>query len=394
MTPMATVAGWHRVLDRLRALGDGIVDDPLDPSAAGAVERLEHLVDQVVVWMGWEVLHADPTRPFFHRHNDLTSQWGGPNADNVYRHCRIAADRRYVVRGRMHSCAEFLLAVRAGFMHRETWGTLNQVTATEHGIRPGQDFELLFVPEADLDAHPGAIALPAGAIMLSVREYYFDWNAEEPATFTVECLDPEPPVPLTETEFERRLGEAIDEIEESVGYWNAYLADNRSERADNSFARTTVKVGKGLSVARYEFCFWDLAADEALIIECEQPAARYWSAMLYRMHTFELVDPWASITSRNQTQVTPSSDGLVRFVLAASDPGAPNWLDTRGRRHGLCTVRWFWPAGDQQPAMATRVVACDDVAAALAPGDALVTPDRRATELADRQAHLRWRFRT
>ena len=30
---------------------------------------------------------------------------------------------------------------------------------------------------------------PEGALSVSIREYYFDWQPREPATFTIECLD-------------------------------------------------------------------------------------------------------------------------------------------------------------------------------------------------------------
>ncbi len=379
---------WNRVCDRLRQLGDRISAEPFGTSDSAVLEGFEHLVDQAALWLSWETLHADPTRPFFHRHNDLTSQWGGPNADNVYRHCRIDPNRRYVIRGRMHSCDEFLLAVRAGFMHRPTWGTLAQITASDHNIGPGDEFELHFGGD-----HPDAITLPDGAVMLSVREYYFDWKADEPATFTVECLDPQPSPVFDSAALEHRLDESLSEMEESIEYWNDYLRENRADRTDNSFVAPTLKVAKGLSIARYKFCFWDLAEDEALIIEADEPKARYWAVQLYAMHTFELVDPFGAVTSRNHTQSALSADGRARFVLAASDPGIANWLDTKGRQNGLCTFRWFWPSTDTEPAMSTRVARLADVPDLLA-GEPLVSRDERAVELASRQAHLRWRFRT
>ena len=144
---------WAATCERLADLGRRLA---IDGAAEADLERFEHLVDQVVVWLGWSVFHADPTRPFFHRHNDLVSQWGGPNADNVYRHARIEPNRRYVVRGRMHGCDEFLLAVRAGFMHRPVWGTLAQLTASDLGIGPGDEFELHVGGD-----HPDAVGLPA-----------------------------------------------------------------------------------------------------------------------------------------------------------------------------------------------------------------------------------------
>ena len=369
-----------RIADRLRALADEFAIEP---------ETLEHFIDQAVVWLAWYVLHADPNRPFFHRQNDLVSQWGGPNADNVYRHARIDPSKRYVIRGRMHSCEEFILAIRAGFMHNEVWGTLTTLTASDIGVGAGDDFEIHLGGDA-----PGAVELPDGALMVSIREYYFEWQAEEPAFFTIECLDPEPQPPIDGATLDARLDAAMAGMHDSLRYWVDYMADNRAERIDNSFSTKTVALPtKGLTAARYEFCFWDLAPDQALIIETTEPAARYWAAQLYMMRTFELVDQYGAITSRNHLQTEASTDGVYRFVLAASDPGVPNWLDTTGRRNGLCTIRWFWPTGDGRPEMSARVVPLSHVRNSLPADTPSVSPEARAAELAQRQAHLRARFR-
>ncbi|MEM7142574.1 MAG: DUF1214 domain-containing protein [Actinomycetota bacterium] len=375
--------GWERALERLRTLGVEALAGAAD--RAQALERLEHLVDQTSLFLNWAVLHADPSRPAFHRHNDLVSQWGGPNADNVYRHARIDPDRRYVIRGRMRSCDEFLLAVRAGFMHRPIWGTLEQRSATELGIGPGDEFEIALGPG------PDAIALPEGAVMVSIREYYFDWVDDEPAAMTIECLDPEPPhqpEPL-----EQRLGSALDEVTDSIEYWRDYMEQHRASRVDNSYESTTVALTKGLAAARYEFCFWRLAPDEALVITTDEPAARYWSAQLYMMDTFEPVDWYGSISSRNHRQSQVSPDGRIRFVVSARDPSVANWLDTSGRGEGLCTLRWFWPTSEVRPVVSTEVVPTADVAGHLGERVQPVPATERAEELARRQAHLRWRFR-
>ena len=51
------------------------------------------------------------------------------NQDNAYHHARIDPAHRYRIRGYMHSCEEFVLTLRAGFMHMETWGTKATITA-------------------------------------------------------------------------------------------------------------------------------------------------------------------------------------------------------------------------------------------------------------------------
>ncbi|MDE0067707.1 MAG: hypothetical protein OXN44_12655 [Acidimicrobiaceae bacterium] len=386
------LSAWHAACERLKALGERITEAPFSVDPAGQLEGFEHLADQLSLWLAWEALHADASRPFFHRHNDLVSQWGGPNNDNTYRHARIDPAHSYRIVGRMHSCEEFLLAVRAGFMHQPVWGTVAQLTATDHGINEGDDFELLLGnPSAGTDVD---VELPESAVMVSIREYYYDWRPLEPATFTIECLDPAPPAALTASAFETRLADSLTEIEESMGFWNDYLVSNRTRRTDNSFADRTVDVGKGLAAARYEFCFWDLTADEALVIECEQPDARYWSAHLYTMHNFEPVDPYGHISSRNHRQVEVSADSRVRFVLSSADPGVRNWLDIAGRRNGLCTLRWFWPCSESRPEPLTTVVPLNEVRSLLPADTAVFTPAQRRSETNARQAHLRWRFRS
>ena len=375
---------WRGLCERLAATGERALR-----VAPDAAEQLEHLVDQASLWLAWASLHDDPARPFFHRHNDLVSQWGGPNADNVYRHARIEPGRRYVIRGRMHSCEEFLLAVRAGFMHSPVWGTLEQVAAGDLGIGPGDDFEIRLGGD-----EPGAIDIPDGAVMVSIRDYYFDWTPEEPATFTIECQDPEPVTTPTVEVQSGRFDRVVAEFEASLDYWQRYMDDNRATRIDNSYDAATVQLAQGLSAARYEFCFWDLEPDEALIIESDRPAARYWSFQLYMMGTFEPVDLYEAISSRNHRQTTVSDDGRVRVVVSATDPGVPNWLDTRGRGNGLCTLRWFWPDDDSRPAVATTKVAVDEVAGLMPAGTSTVSPAERAAELEARRAHLRWRFRS
>ena len=174
---------WAETCDRLAALGRRLGDDDFPSDEADRADGVAHVVEQALCWFGWSVFHADPRRPTFERQNDLITQWGGPNADNVYRHARVEPGRRYRIRGHMHSCEEFILAVRAGFMHLPTWGTLFEITASELGITEGTEFDFLVGDGTD-------VPLPPGALSVSIREYYWDWVEDEPATFTIECLDP------------------------------------------------------------------------------------------------------------------------------------------------------------------------------------------------------------
>ena len=396
--PPGELVAWREWCRGLGALGEGLIDGRPPRRGPAAAEALEHLADQVLCWLGWSVLHADPGRPAFHRQNDLITQWGGPNNDNVYRHARVSPGRRYRIRGRMHACENFILAVRAGFMHRAQWGTLVEVTASDRGIGPGDDFELLVGGERADELGPGSVPLPPGALMVSIREYYFDWRAEEPAVFTIECLDAdaEPRPALTGATLTTRLDEALSQVGDSLSYWTRYQDEHRAARADNSFAASE-RVTKGLAAARYAFCFFDLAPDEVLAVETDVPDARYWSLQLYNLDWFEPIDPAGRISSLNHRQTVVDPDGRVRVAVGATDPGTPNWLDTGGRAEGMLTLRWFWPASDRVPAPGATVVRLGAGRTGWPSGwndVGVVTGSERAAVAAARRRHLAWRFRT
>jgi len=385
----AELAAWRAFCRRIEALGEEVLRPPYPSAPGDGPEAIAHLADQVACWLGWAIGHTDPTAPFFHRSNDLVSQWGGPNQDNAYHHARIDASRRYRVRGRMHSCEEFVMTLRAGFMHNEVWGTRATITASERGIGPGDEFEILLGGDG---SDPAWTPIPEGVKVLSLREYYLDWKAAEPAVFALECLDEVPAPPRPDgAEVAAKLREALAQVEDSIPYWNRYLEEHRGKGRANTFA-LPMKVAKGLGAARYAFCFWSLAPDEALFVESDVPDARYWNLQLATLGWFEQVDPVHRITSLNHAQAHVDSDGRLRVVLADADPGAANWLDTGGHRAGLLTFRWFWP--NSGPTPTTRVVKLAQVAALLPPDSPRPDAAARRAALRDRKRHLAWRFRT
>jgi hypothetical protein len=387
----AALDAWRDFCRRLERMGERVFGADFPGAPEERVAALEHLAGQVLCWTGWSVFHADPRRPRFQRQNDLITPWGGPNADNVYRHARVDASRRYRIRGRMRSCEDFMLAVRMGFMHEPRWGTVFEVSGHELGIGRGDEFELM-VGGAD----PGGrrIPLPDGAAMVSFREYYFDWATDEPAVMTIECIDDDVDVPaprLDAPSLAARLADAASGVEHSVEFWNRYLRDHRGGGADNVF-QAPMRVAKGLAAARYGFCFWDLGHDDVLVVESDVPRARYWGFQCYDLGTYELVDPVDRPTSLDHEQAVVDADGRVRVVVAHDDPGVPNWLDTGGRRLGQLTFRWFWSEGD--PSVSARVVPRDTVRDVLPADTGSIDPETRRAQQRDRRAHLAWRFRT
>jgi hypothetical protein len=354
-------------------------------AAADRDEAFRHLAQQTLCWLGW-ALHDDPARPWFQHQNDHITQWGGPNADNAYRHARVDGGCEYRIRGRMHSCEDFVVAIRSGFRHEDAPGTLVELTASEIGIREGDEFELLL---GGAGSEPNRMGLPDAAIMCSIREYYFDWRPEEPAHFTIERIGGTPR--RTAHDFGAILAEALDLTRRSMVFWNDYMLVRKDRQVDNTFG-ARIDVPQGLQLQQFGFNFYDLAPDEALVLDFDVPDARYWSLQLYKMTWFTPHDIGRT-TSLNHAQThVDEPSGRVQVVVAHEDPGVPNWLDTQGRRTGLVNLRHFW--GEVLPTPTATVVEADDVRAALPAGTPVVTPEQRAATVRDRREHLAWRFRT
>jgi Protein of unknown function (DUF1214) len=111
---------------------------------------------------------------------------------------------------------------------------------------------------------------------------------------------------------------------------------------------------------KWHQAYFDLADDEALLVEVTPPACEYWMIALHN-HWMETLDYTHHQITLNNLSTVPGDDGSVRWIVAHEDPGLPNWLDTAGHNKGTIGVRWVGPdVVDVLPS--TRVVKVQDLA--------------------------------
>jgi hypothetical protein len=367
----------------MAALGDRVVAE--SPSDDVAAEGVHHLANQVACWLTYAIGHTDPAHPAFFRSSDPVYQWGGPNADQVARRAAVDGGGTYRIAGRMGTCEEFVLQVKLGAAQSGGAGVATEVAASALGLAPGDDFELVLSGTEQ----PGRwIALDPEAAFVHVRDYYFDWQAAEPATFVIERLDTQgdPRPPRTPARVSELLADAAREIEHSIEFWSGYQDRMLRGQARNEFGRPAGAAG-GVQSILYSHALVALRDDEALVVELDPSDAPLWDVQLYNRPWYEALDVAHRVTSVNHRLVRTDADGKVRVVLAAHDPGCANWLDTEGRPEVLATVRWFRPPA--QPALDARVVPSAEVAA----GDDRVGPEERRNQVRRRAAHVAWRYR-
>jgi len=103
----------------------------------------------------------------------------------------------------------------------------------------------------------------------------------------------------------------------------------------------------------YYHSYWQLAPDEALVIDARPPECDYWNFQLSN-HWLESLDYRYWPIHLNKATAKYRPDGSVRIVVAHEDPGVPNWLQTAGHERGaMC---WRWIRAKQHPQPQARVV--------------------------------------
>ncbi len=379
---------WSHWASTLAALSERLTGDDFPADDRGRAEGIRHLARQVQLALQGELEHADTRHPRLHRYELPWSQWGAPNPDNVYARCAIDPSATYVVRGQVGGVHEALFSLVEGDMHLDENDVFAEVALTDLSPAADGSLELVVGP----DAHDGNHLRSApGARLLLIRQYLYDWADEPVVSFSIERTDTAgtaapPPTPDA-------IAAAIDRsarwVERSIEYWSAYVAASRDILEHNTFTPPRTPAGGAPSIAYGAGC-WDLSPDQVLVIEHDEPDARYWNWSIHQLHWFDSGAWDQRLMSCNGRQAHIDQDGKVRLVVAHTDPGVPNWLDTEGQPIGMAVYRYV--GARSKPVPNARVTSFDDLRADLPATHPTVEPAERRRGLAARSlaAQRRW----
>ncbi len=400
------VAAWRAFCERLALTGERLLDTSFAAGGDDRAEGVHHLANQVACWLTYGLGSADPERPFFFRSSDPNYAWGGPNVDQVARRAQIVGSGQYRVSGRMGACEEFVVQIKTGAAQTGGAEVALEIYASELGLGPGDDFSFVLDPDGIAPPegapapgesdHAGSIErvfrLDPEATFVHVRDYYYDWQPAEPATFVIERLDPVPaPEPATTASVAALLDVAGSQVEHSMGFWRDYQDRLRAQQTINEFGAPAFNA-RGVQDIMYSHAFVRLGPTECLVVTLDPADAEIWGTGLYNRVWYEPLDHVHRAGSLNHRQVVADADGLVRVVIAGSDPGTANWLDSQGRTEVLATVRWLRPPA--QPSITAVVTTRQDLRSTVPDTHPTVSESDRRSIIRARAAHAGWRYRT
>ncbi len=381
-------AAWHTLCERLAAIGTRIGADPFPASGTEHTVDVRHLARQLVLALQGEIEHGDPEQPSFHRYEEPWAQWGGPNPDNVYTRAAIDPTATYRVAGNVSGVRTAIISLVEGDMHLGRYGVYEERTLADLDVGSDGALELWISPDPHhgnwMPAHPDAR-------YLLVRQYQCDWERDRVATLAIERVDTVgvPPPPPSEGDLVAALVRAGDWVEQSVDFWCSYVERARASLPRNAMAPPGTPKGGAPNIA-YGAGWWELGRDDALVITTACPDADYWGFTVHHRYRLDSGDFARRLTSINMTQAFVDADGSVRIVVAAQDPGVPNWIDTESRSEGMLVYR---SVGTRtRPVPEAVVVRAAEVRAALPTAHPVVDASARREQLARRRAAVLARY--
>lgn len=372
---------WRDFCRSLESAGRTILETPGTEGPDVRAEGFRYLLGLVKVGIQ-QASELDPEQPRFIRIVDSDSKAGAENADNAYAHAHVRGDLAYRLWGHRGTVETFLLEIKEGFMQLGDVRNFANLEASTLHVEPDGSFEIFLGGER---RGRNWLPLDPDATQVLIRQYFCDWEREIPATFFIECLGREglAPAKLTADRAAQMLDDAGRHIAGSASFWEEWVVALRQKYKRDEIAPAVFYVGGADDIA-YGNDYYELAADEAMIIEFQPPRAKYWA--------FQLCDLWFKTTdwpnrkaSINYRQARLDADGRCRIVVAHRDPGIPNWLDAAGEETGVLQYRWIWTQDNPKPTL--RRVAFEDIRRSLPDETPTVSARERRREIHGRQLH-------
>lgn len=340
-------SAWDGFVDQLRAVGHQAI-----AAAPNEVERLDGLrfvLRQLAYREEQFIEFPRGARPEFFDPESPTRKLFADCPDTIYRQFNIAEGGVYRLTGtRGASPYISFTAYRSGVTDRVvadlhdgqiTVATDGTFSLTIGGSDPGSDW---------LDTSGGGN--PAAFVI--IREYCHDRVGGNHATFEIEQLSP-PLAHRAELDPDT-LSAALGIIGLGLAFTNdatVKLADELRLRPNqmSEAAAELVSEMAGTPHNHYQLCSVQLQPGQAVELELDPPACRYWSVHL---NNFWLESPEfrdGQSVCINDAQAERDADGVVRIRVGPDDPGGGNWLDTKGRRETILLARYLLPESELAP---------------------------------------------
>jgi hypothetical protein len=340
---------WSEFCRALEKAGDVVLRDAAPDTPLDRAEGYRYLTRLLREMLYTTVDNADPDFPRLHE-LDLV-KIGADNPDNVYLTATVRGDRTYRLTGTRGTSAYFSIGSKANRYAKD--GTMASTGELS-------DQDIVVDPDGTVEIVVGAtpheknwLPLAPDSTSLVIRQTYLDRTAEEPGTWRIECVGGPATPPTLDPAFMakalRRAALAVHGTAATFAAWTELFMSRPNELPD--FGQEMFQRAGGDPEIFYLHGYWTLDPGEAWVIETEVPDCPYWNFQLGNWW-LESLDHARRITVNKHTATLDG--GHLTIVVAGSDPGWGNWIDTAGHTSGTALLRWL--GATHQPVPRCRVI--------------------------------------
>lgn len=296
----------------------------------------------------------DTDFPYF-RVVDFRTREGGDNADQRYLVTPLEGGATYRVWGTRGGNRRLDFQLYDGLPWLPTGGRIAGALPSER-LKVDADgrFEVFLSTEkreGNWLSNPPGSGKP-GSTTLMVRQIFSDWNREAPDDIHIDRVDRVGAIKpaMSGAALAQRLERAAYNLNVIVPLWPEFVRRFYDEGIPVNTVTPPLdpSAGGGVKERWMAFGHFDLADDEALVVTTWPSGADYQGIQLTDMWfaSLEYANAQSSL-SGDQAQL--GSDGAFHFVVAGSDPGVKNWLDTQRFREGVILLRYDGMRGREIP---------------------------------------------
>lgn len=281
--------------------------------------------------------NADPDFPSLHE-LDLV-KIGADNPDNVYLSANIRGDRSYRITGTRGTIAYFSIGSKANRYAKDgTMASTGELTDDDLVVEPDGTVEII---ASETPQGRNWLPLAADSTGLVVRQTYLDRAHETPGLWRIERIggpdEPEQLNPEFLAKALRRAAMSVHGTASTFAGWSEMFMSRPNELPD--FGQEMFQRAGGDPEICYLHGYWTLEPGQAWVIETDVPDCAYWNFQL---------DNWWMESLDNRKRITVNkhtarldANGRLRIIVAESDPGTGNWIDTCGHTSGTALLRWL-----------------------------------------------------
>jgi hypothetical protein len=385
-TPMAAHAealpSWSDQMEALKEIGDRLLASAGRGDTDARRQEMYRYILGSVADGYLNYVNMDPAHPTWAPLWNHALNYGGANPDYVYMATVVDPKGSYRISGYRGTSRFVEIA-------QQTNDWVSPRRTDVPGVAVTHDLDSL---KCDADGYFSVILSaqrPAGytgdwweldpaTVTLLMRKASYDWRGEKDPRIAIVRLDDAPP--MTPQEIARKFANlktwATNRIEAEIKLAAYY----REAHGVNVITRSKMwDKDKPVSGQVYMDGAYEFADDEALLVQVKLPqTCRYWQILLTD-DKFTTVDWVNRQSSLNGHQARIDKDGWFRAVVAARDPGVPNWLDTAGNAWGVMQMRWNQCSDAPEPEVVKVKLA--DVRKRLPADTPVVTPEQRKEQL-------------